>query len=326
MQRVRADNTAQQCKTCLEKSSLERPDDAIPLARIEVNKSEWRCTLEQFHFLKRVLKTLRRNAVHVTEAQCRAAMREGRPNALEPAEQDSCLRHYPEPRTEPYHLEFKAKSPDEAALVAAARDVGFPFVQKSRDGINIEASVLHDLFAPMSRKRGKDLGIGEEEGRGAWRPEGRRAGKQIGSGASQNYVQTKMNEEIDKSAAGFRHCDDFRHLASDQFLQLELAPLLNRIISPPLRPVNGQVIRPHEWAILSRLIDIMVALELRFMQENAEDRQLVYRLDPPIDVFVFVTYDGERATDISVLHYAFRHLVVAEVRRLMHSSPRDNWT
>ncbi|GBE77410.1 hypothetical protein SCP_0102830 [Sparassis crispa] len=132
-----------------------------------------------------------------------------------------------------------------------------------------------------------------------------------------------MNEEIDKSAAGFRHCDGFRHLASDQFLQLELAPLLNRIISPPLRPVNGQVIHPHEWAILSRLIDIMVALELRFMQENAEDRQLIYRLDPPIDVFVFVTYDGEQATDISVLHYAFRHLVVAEIDAQLASRQLD---
>jgi len=44
--------------------------------------------------------------------------------------------------------------------------------------------------------------------------------------------------------------------------------------------VNSQVIRPAEKAILTRLVDIMVSLELRFVQEKAEDGQLVYRLDP----------------------------------------------
>ncbi|KAL6302940.1 phospholipid-translocating P-type ATPase [Sparassis latifolia] len=146
----------------------------------------------------------------VTEAQRGAAMREGRPNALEPAEQDrqlqllkedmlskmshgfknryiqpnkltlvsprladdltdrssqqrphliaffralavchSVLSDRPEPRTEPYHLEFKAESPDEAALVAAARDVGFPFVQKSRDGIDIEVMGQPERYVPL---------------------------------------------------------------------------------------------------------------------------------------------------------------------------------
>jgi chromosome transmission fidelity protein 18 len=73
---------------------------------------------------------------------------------------------------------------------------------------------------------------------------------------------------------------DFRHLASEQVLQLEFAPLINRIISPPLRPVNSQVIKPQEKALLNRLVDVMVSLELRFVQEKADDGQLVYRLDP----------------------------------------------
>ncbi|KZT06691.1 phospholipid-translocating P-type ATPase [Laetiporus sulphureus 93-53] len=50
----------------------------------------------------------------------------------------SVLSDRPEPHERPFQLEYKAESPDEAALVAAARDVGFPFVQKSRDGIDIE--------------------------------------------------------------------------------------------------------------------------------------------------------------------------------------------
>ncbi len=80
-------------------------------------------------------------------------------------------------------------------------------------------------------------------------------------------------------------------------MQLEFAPLLNRIISPPLRPVslhflilqaqfnshrqiNSQIIKPDERALLSRLVRIMTRLELRFVQERAEDGQLTYRLDP----------------------------------------------
>ncbi|KAE9383101.1 HAD-like protein [Gymnopus androsaceus JB14] len=44
----------------------------------------------------------------------------------------------PELDTDPYRLEYKAESPNEAALVAAARDVGFPFINKGKDGVGIE--------------------------------------------------------------------------------------------------------------------------------------------------------------------------------------------
>ncbi|KAG1731761.1 hypothetical protein EDB19DRAFT_1736425 [Suillus lakei] len=50
----------------------------------------------------------------------------------------SVLADKPEPQERPYHLDYKAESPDEAALVGAARDVGFPFVGKHKDSIDIE--------------------------------------------------------------------------------------------------------------------------------------------------------------------------------------------
>ena len=43
---------------------------------------------------------------------------------------------------------------------------------------------------------------------------------------------------------------------------------------------NKQVIKPDERALMSRLVEIMVAMELRFVQEKSEDGQLMYRLDP----------------------------------------------
>lgn len=50
----------------------------------------------------------------------------------------SVLADHPEPQKQPFLLEYKAESPDEAALVAAARDAGFPFVGKSKDNLDIE--------------------------------------------------------------------------------------------------------------------------------------------------------------------------------------------
>lgn len=50
----------------------------------------------------------------------------------------SVLSDRPDPNRNPHLLNYKAESPDEAALVAAARDVGFPFVGKSKDALDIE--------------------------------------------------------------------------------------------------------------------------------------------------------------------------------------------
>ena len=59
----------------------------------------------------------------------------------------------------------------------------------------------------------------------------------------QNLTKTRANEEIYKSmrgclqsSAGQRY-SGIRHLLANENLQLEFAPYINRIISPPLRPV-----------------------------------------------------------------------------------------
>lgn len=134
----------------------------------------------------------------------------------------------------------------------------------------------------------------------------------------EHHQLTKSNEEIYGS---FARClrnatlrqegGAYRHLVSTPILQVEFTPFINRIISPPLRPVNSQVIRAEERQLLARLVEIMAALELRFIQDRGEDGQLSYGLDPPIDVFV--TYDGKRASDIAPSRYAVRHLVATEV-------------
>ncbi|KAF8221432.1 phospholipid-translocating P-type ATPase [Tricholoma matsutake] len=61
----------------------------------------------------------------------------------------SVLAEKPDPQNQPYHLEYKAESPDEAALVAAARDVGFPFIGKGKDHLDIEVIGQVERYTPM---------------------------------------------------------------------------------------------------------------------------------------------------------------------------------
>lgn len=61
----------------------------------------------------------------------------------------SVLADRPEPNNKPFLLDYKAESPDEAALVAAARDAGFPFISKSKDAIDIEVMSQSERYIPM---------------------------------------------------------------------------------------------------------------------------------------------------------------------------------
>lgn len=61
-------------------------------------------------------------------------------------------------------------------------------------------------------------------------------------------MKTKTNDEIYSTiskaeapgqSSGAKKVVDYRHLTTGDVLKLEFLPLLNRIISPPLRPVGG---------------------------------------------------------------------------------------
>ncbi|GJN87911.1 hypothetical protein Rhopal_000866-T1 [Rhodotorula paludigena] len=91
----------------------------------------------------------------------------------------------------------------------------------------------------------------------------------------------------------------------------ELLPLLNRIVSPDLKPVNSQVVKNEERARLLRLINTLITTKLAFVLDKSEDGQLSYKLDPPIDVFVH--FEGKRPTDIAPGRFAVRQMVNREV-------------
>lgn len=68
----------------------------------------------------------------------------------------------------------------------------------------------------------------------------------------QNFVTTRTNEEIYRSltrglrAASGATGGNFRHFAGSESMILEFAPLINRIIAPPLRPVRTTIHSPRE--------------------------------------------------------------------------------
>ena len=73
---------------------------------------------------------------------------------------------------------------------------------------------------------------------------------------SQNLQLIRANQEILKClsrclrSASTRLSGDFRHLLNTPVLQLEFVPFINRIISPPLRPVSCCISIPYSQLLL----------------------------------------------------------------------------
>ncbi|KAG0701867.1 hypothetical protein DFH29DRAFT_924776 [Suillus ampliporus] len=140
----------------------------------------------------------------------------------------SVLADKPEPQERPYHLEYKAESPDEAALVAAARDVGFPFVGKSKDAISIEVLGQPERFTHLktleftsSRKRMSVI-VRASDGRIILYCKG--ADSVIYERLAANVdpaLKEKTSKDMDFFANGGLRtlCIGYRVVAEDEFLQ-----------------------------------------------------------------------------------------------------------
>lgn len=63
---------------------------------------------------------------------------------------------------------------------------------------------------------------------------------------------------------------------------LELAPYLAIIIAPDLRPVNVQVMKPNEVAVLMRIVRVLSSFGFKLVQERRITGGFTYRLDPYI--------------------------------------------
>ncbi|ELU36390.1 sister chromatid cohesion-related protein [Rhizoctonia solani AG-1 IA] len=142
-----------------------------------------------------------------------------------------------------------------------------------------------------------------------------------------HFTRTRVNEEIKTTVSnslttGARDSDAAAHLhmMSGSKAVLEFLPLVNRIINPPLKPLNSQIVRTQERLILKRLVEIMAALELRYIQDKNEDGQPIYRLEP------CVKCRCRLAADMNPSRFAVRQMVAEELDALIDRRRHDATT
>ncbi|KAF9129908.1 hypothetical protein BGW39_003643 [Mortierella sp. 14UC] len=126
----------------------------------------------------------------------------------------------------------------------------------------------------------------------------------------ESFVAHKANESILQGMALNLPAKVQRHFRKSNFATELLSPFL-RILSPFLRPVNKQLIKPDERAVLMRLVDIMIHFQLTFIQEKTEDGQFLYRLEPSIEKLGDFSTIGLK--NVLTNRYAVRQLIAQEI-------------
>lgn len=91
----------------------------------------------------------------------------------------------------------------------------------------------------------------------------------------------------------------------------ELAPLLLRVISPDLKPVNQQLVKAEDRQSLRKLVRQMLDMNVSFVMDRNEEGQIVFKLEPQLDVFAH--YEGKRAADLPPARYNLRQLIAKEL-------------
>lgn len=104
----------------------------------------------------------------------------------------------------------------------------------------------------------------------------------------------------------------------------ELGPLLMRVLTPELRPINNQLSRAEDKQVFGSLVSIMLSLNIHFVQDKISEEEsavtgqsvgtLVYKLDPPLDIFTH--FEGKRSKEIGPSRFAVRQMVAREMERL----------
>jgi chromosome transmission fidelity protein 18 len=91
----------------------------------------------------------------------------------------------------------------------------------------------------------------------------------------------------------------------------ELGPCLVTLVSPDLKLINSQLVRPDERSTLTSLIDIMNHCNLEFVLDKNEQGQSFYRLEPPLEVFV--NFEGKKSNLVGPAKFQLRQLIVGEL-------------
>ncbi|KAI8897351.1 hypothetical protein BC833DRAFT_649635 [Globomyces pollinis-pini] len=104
---------------------------------------------------------------------------------------------------------------------------------------------------------------------------------------------------------------------------MELAPMLQYILSPKFKPVNVQLLKPHERIVANRILENLQAFGLNLVKEN-NDTIINYHLDPPLKLLVDLEpYCHQRQT-IENYSYAACQLISHELDRLKIHGAANN--
>ncbi|TKY89326.1 hypothetical protein EX895_001857 [Sporisorium graminicola] len=138
----------------------------------------------------------------------------------------------------------------------------------------------------------------------------------------ENHLKTSAFNEIATQIVATLPAN-VRSQFNRQSVITELGPLLMRILTPDLRPINNQLSRAEDKQAFGSLVSIMTSLNLSFVQDKISEEeaavtgqtagQLVYKLDPPLDIFT--QFEGKRSKEIGPSRFAVRQLVAREMER-----------
>ncbi|EPB93080.1 hypothetical protein HMPREF1544_00154 [Mucor circinelloides 1006PhL] len=102
-----------------------------------------------------------------------------------------------------------------------------------------------------------------------------------------------------------------RRFLNREMIASELVPLLMHVISPELKPMNQQLVKPAEKAKLDRLVHIMIEFGLSFVHEKNEEGQYVFKLEPPVEQLL--NYKLSAPKSILPKQYAVRQMIAHEI-------------
>ncbi|KAK4510055.1 uncharacterized protein ATC70_006224 [Mucor velutinosus] len=124
------------------------------------------------------------------------------------------------------------------------------------------------------------------------------------------YSTKKSYENLIEVFMAGIHPQKRRFLNRDMIAN-ELVPLLMHVISPELKPMNQQLVKPAEKIKLDRLVHIMIEFGLSFVHEKNEEGQYVFKLEPPVEQLLNYTLSSPKS--ILPKQYAVRQMIAHEI-------------
>ncbi|KAJ1565258.1 hypothetical protein HK096_003776, partial [Nowakowskiella sp. JEL0078] len=128
----------------------------------------------------------------------------------------------------------------------------------------------------------------------------------------ENYIISKENSQILNTFGSSLDVVARRNWTNPSLLTTELIPCLFQIISPEIRSVNIQLIKPHEKIVLKRLVEVMTVFGLSFLQSKTDTGNYKYTLEPPLEKIIAPFANGAKLLSST---YPVRQMISQEIER-----------